>query len=208
MALFFQCHLFNLKFSNWSPVLVVLQILKCFPCYTAGQDQSKSVNVVFVSLLRKGTPDRDRNEGKLASAFAQVCLRAPVFCLINMCTYNTLPILLNARRMFLQAVGLMGREHKLPVSLFPLDWHEMDKQLGTHEVIEALWSMMNSTVHSHGFSLGQYMSEAADKKGEDVHFTDYALEQSGYNFSSNISGLAVQKEIYIPCCLGRNCHLL
>lgn len=32
-------------------------------------DRSLSVPVVFVSLLRKGTPDKDRSETKLASAF-------------------------------------------------------------------------------------------------------------------------------------------
>lgn len=70
--------------------------------------------------------------------------------------------------MLLQALSLMRKEHKLPVTYFALDWHEMDKQLGTHEVIEALWSMMKSTIQSHGFSLGCYIPEGAGEKGEDI----------------------------------------
>lgn len=34
-----------------------------------GQDASFKTPLVFVSLLRKGTPDKDRSEAKLASAF-------------------------------------------------------------------------------------------------------------------------------------------
>jgi hypothetical protein len=37
-----------------------------------GADPSLEVPVVFVSLLRKGTPDRDRSEAKLAAAFDAV----------------------------------------------------------------------------------------------------------------------------------------
>lgn len=34
-----------------------------------GADATRNVPLVFVSLLRKGTPDKDRSEAKLASAF-------------------------------------------------------------------------------------------------------------------------------------------
>ncbi len=46
-------------------------------------DPSALVSVVFFSLLRKGTPDRDRSEAKLAEAFDYVggawlaCCRLP-----------------------------------------------------------------------------------------------------------------------------------
>lgn len=59
----------------------------------------------------------------------------------------------------------MRREHKLPATYFALDWHEMDKQLGSHEVIEALWSLMKNTIHGHGFALGQYIPACDDHKG-------------------------------------------
>ena len=42
------------------------------PTLEAGQCPSLSVPIVFISLLRKGTPDKDRSEAKLASAFDTV----------------------------------------------------------------------------------------------------------------------------------------
>lgn len=39
-------------------------------------EQSLQVPVVFFSLLRKGTPDRDRSEAKLAEAFDYVSATA------------------------------------------------------------------------------------------------------------------------------------
>ncbi|GMH39713.1 hypothetical protein BSKO_07611 [Bryopsis sp. KO-2023] len=102
-----------------------------------GVDPSKSVPVAFVSLLRKGTPDRDRSEGKLATAFDQALL-------------------------------LMRRECQLPTTYFALDWHEMDKQLGTCQVIEALWSLMKSTVESHGFAAGHFIPQSVDQKVGEV----------------------------------------
>lgn len=50
------------------------------PAPDSDADPSRSVPVAFVSLLRKGLPDRDRSEAKLASAFDFVsgcCLRGP-----------------------------------------------------------------------------------------------------------------------------------
>jgi hypothetical protein len=42
------------------------------PPAAGGGDPSLAVPVVFFSLLRKGTPDRDRSEAKLAEAFDYV----------------------------------------------------------------------------------------------------------------------------------------
>lgn len=39
------------------------------------KDQTTSLPILLVSLLRKGTPERDRSEAKLASAFDFVSAR-------------------------------------------------------------------------------------------------------------------------------------
>lgn len=86
-------------------------------------DPSLAVPVVFASLLRKGTPDRDRSEAKLAAAYDFVMTQ-------------------------------LRKEHHLPVTYIALDWHEMDKQLGAHGIVEAFWNTMQTILPHHGFALG------------------------------------------------------
>eukprot|EP00878_Enallax_costatus_P030322 GHUV01033006.1.p1 GENE.GHUV01033006.1~~GHUV01033006.1.p1 ORF type:complete len:414 (+),score=91.02 GHUV01033006.1:1544-2785(+) len=83
----------------------------------AGTDASLQVPVVFFSLLRKGTPDRDRSEAKLAEAFDYM------------------------------ASQLRGM-HKLPVSYVALDWHQMDKELGSEALVEGFWAQLSSLLPS------------------------------------------------------------
>eukprot|EP00210_Caulerpa_lentillifera_P003458 g3300.t1 len=81
--------------------------------------------IVFVSLLRKGLPDRSRSETDLAAAFDQ-------------------------------ALSLMRRVYNLNTAYYSLDWHEMDKQLGTAGLIEALWATMKGMLKDHGVASGHY----------------------------------------------------
>lgn len=71
------------------------------------------VPVVFFSLLRKGTPDRDRSEAKLAEAFDYMASQ-------------------------------LRSLHKLPVSYVALDWHQMDKELGSEALVEGFWAQLSS----------------------------------------------------------------
>ncbi|GFH22720.1 predicted protein, partial [Haematococcus lacustris] len=82
------------------------------------------VPVLFVSLLRKGTPNQDRSEAKLASAFDYMA---------------------NALR----------KEHNLPLDYVAIDWHEMDKQLGSCGIVEAYWQAIKGLLPKHGFALGE-----------------------------------------------------
>lgn len=75
------------------------------------------VPVVFFSLLRKGTPDRDRSEAKLAEAFDFLA-------------------------------GQLRSLHKLPVSYVALDWHQMDKELGSEALVEGFWAQLSSLLPS------------------------------------------------------------
>ncbi|KAL6757783.1 SacI homology domain-containing protein [Haematococcus lacustris] len=94
------------------------------PGRTVAADPSLSVPVLFVSLLRKGTPNQDRSEAKLASAFDYMA---------------------NALR----------KEHNLPLDYVAIDWHEMDKQLGSCGIVEAYWQAIKGLLPKHGFALGE-----------------------------------------------------
>ena len=84
--------------------------------------------IVFVSLLRKGLPDKNRSETNLAAAFDT-------------------------------ALSNMRKMHQLNASYYALDWHEMDKQLGTHGLIEALWTTMRGMLEAHSLSSGYYVKQ-------------------------------------------------
>eukprot|EP00879_Flechtneria_rotunda_P031918 GHRR01035015.1.p1 GENE.GHRR01035015.1~~GHRR01035015.1.p1 ORF type:complete len:157 (-),score=42.15 GHRR01035015.1:389-859(-) len=71
------------------------------------------VPVVFFSLLRKGTPDRDRSEAKLAEAFDFLA-------------------------------GQLRSVDRLPVSYVALDWHQLDKELGSEALVEAFWTQLSA----------------------------------------------------------------
>lgn len=58
--------------------------------------------------------------------------------------------------------ALMKKQHGLPVTYIALDWHEMDKQLKTEGIIEALWSTLRSVLPRHGFALGQLVKVGPD----------------------------------------------
>lgn len=39
-----------------------------------------------------------------------------------------------------QVMAQLRKEHALPLTYIALDWHEMDKQLGHHGIVEAFWN--------------------------------------------------------------------
>lgn len=94
-------------------------------------DPSLQVPVVFFSLLRKGTPDRDRSEAKLAEAFDFV------------------------------AAQLRGVQ-SLPVTYIALDWHQLDKELGSEKLVEAFWSTLSAFAPGQGFALGTLQKVGPD----------------------------------------------
>jgi hypothetical protein len=116
--------------------------------------------VVFFSLLRKGTPDRDRSEAKLAEAFdfvaAQVrCCTAPASRVPRqgpqtgpapndrlpdpsgppLTPQHAPPAVPNPQLRGVQA---------LPVTYIALDWHQLDKELGVEKLVEAFWSTLSA----------------------------------------------------------------
>ncbi len=46
------------------------------------------------------------------------------------------------------------KEHRIPLQFIALDWHELDKQLGSHELVSAFWSTVKDMLPQHGFALG------------------------------------------------------
>ncbi|KAF8060490.1 SAC9 [Scenedesmus sp. PABB004] len=103
-----------------------------------GEDASLQVPVVFFSLLRKGTPDRDRSEAKLAEAFD-----------------------------FL-AGQLRSGPRRLPVSYVALDWHQLDKELGSEALVEAFWSQLSALLPPQGFALGTLIKVGPDHNDDDA----------------------------------------
>jgi len=93
-------------------------------------DTSEKFPIVFISLLRKGLPDKFRSETNLAAAFDM-------------------------------ALSKMRKLHKLNVAYYALDWHEMDKQLGTQGLIEALWTTMKGMLQDHSLASGYYSPQAS-----------------------------------------------
>ena len=96
-----------------------------------GGDPSLRVPVAFFSLLRKGTPDRDRSEAKLAEAFDFVASQ-------------------------------LRASHGLPVTYIALDWHQLDKELGTESLVEAFWSTLSAVAPAQGFALGTLQKVGPD----------------------------------------------
>jgi hypothetical protein len=37
----------------------------------------------------------------------------------------------------------MRKEHNIPLEYIAIDWHEMDKQLGSHGIVEAFWQSVS-----------------------------------------------------------------
>jgi hypothetical protein len=46
------------------------------------------------------------------------------------------------------------KEHHLPLTYIALDWHELDKQLGSGELVGAFWSTLTDILPAHKFALG------------------------------------------------------
>jgi hypothetical protein len=40
--------------------------------------------------------------------------------------------------------GQLRSVHKLPVSYVALDWHQMDKELGSEALVEAFWTQLSA----------------------------------------------------------------
>jgi len=59
-------------------------------------------------------------------------------------------------------VGLLSREHHLPLTYIALDWHEMDRRLGTETLIHAFWSTVRDVLPRQGFALGELRKVGPD----------------------------------------------
>jgi hypothetical protein len=44
----------------------------------------------------------------------------------------------------LQLAGQLRSLHKLPVGYVALDWHQMDKELGSEALVEAFWTQLSA----------------------------------------------------------------
>uniref|UniRef100_A0A383VGT2 WW domain-containing protein n=1 Tax=Tetradesmus obliquus TaxID=3088 RepID=A0A383VGT2_TETOB len=117
-------------------------------------DASLQVPVVFFSLLRKGTPDRDRSEAKLAEAFDFLA-------------------------------GQLRSVHRLPVSYVALDWHQMDKELGSEALVEAFWSQLSALLPPQSFALGTLVKVGPDHTDNDGLDMDAAAASSAAAAASN-----------------------
>lgn len=43
-----------------------------------------------------------------------------------------------------QLAGQLRSVHKLPVAYVALDWHQMDKELGSEALVEAFWTQLSA----------------------------------------------------------------
>jgi hypothetical protein len=43
-----------------------------------------------------------------------------------------------------QLAGQLRSLHKLPVGYVALDWHQMDKELGSEALVEAFWTQLSA----------------------------------------------------------------
>lgn len=46
--------------------------------------------------------------------------------------------------LLLQLGGQLRSLHKLPVGYVALDWHQMDKELGSEALVEAFWTQLSA----------------------------------------------------------------
>jgi hypothetical protein len=46
--------------------------------------------------------------------------------------------------LLLQLGGQLRSLHKLPVGYVALDWHQMDKDLGSEALVEAFWTQLSA----------------------------------------------------------------
>jgi hypothetical protein len=58
--------------------------------------------------------------------------------------------------------------HKLPVSYVALDWHQMDKELGSEALVEAFWTQLSAllppqvgSAAGKGFAVADHRLKAA-----------------------------------------------
>jgi hypothetical protein len=54
----------------------------------------------------------------------------------------------------LQLAGQLRSLHKLPVSYVALDWHQMDKELGSEALVEAFWTQLSALLPPQVSSCG------------------------------------------------------
>jgi len=148
----------------------------------ASNAKSESFPIVFVSLLRKGLPDKNRTETNLAAAFDK-------------------------------ALSMMRKMHQLNVAYYALDWHEMDKQLGTQGLIEALWHTMRGMLESHGIASGYFSRQPSEKGGPRTdwcgkHTMCWQSQQQGlarYNCAdsldrTNIASFFICVQVFVEQC--------
>eukprot|EP00210_Caulerpa_lentillifera_P002977 g2842.t1 len=125
----------------------------------------------------------------------------------------------NLASAFSKALSIMRKSHGLNTVYYSLDWHEMDKQLGTSELIIALWTAMKGILKEHGVASGHYMkngvpgrsqldSNRSDWMGRET--IDWISQQQGlvrYNCAdsldrTNIASFFVSVQVFLEqCCL-------
>lgn len=52
--------------------------------------------------------------------------------------------------------------HNLPITYTALDWHQLDKELGSEKLVEAFWTQLSAILPPQGFALGTMTKVGAD----------------------------------------------
>ena len=47
---------------------------------------------------------------------------------------------------FVQMTSQVRVQHKLPVTYIALDWHQLDKELGSDKLVEAFWTQLSAVI--------------------------------------------------------------
>jgi hypothetical protein len=121
------------------------------------RDPSLSVPIAIFSLLRKGTPDRDRSEARLAEAFDHLASQLRREGGGNgggACPSPPPPPPPPASSAAPRRAALLPPSARLPLTYVALDWHQLDRELGTEALVEAFWSQLAAVAPEHGFAQG------------------------------------------------------
>jgi hypothetical protein len=58
----------------------------------------------------------------------------------------TVGVMLSVCLAWLQMASQVRVQHKLPVTYIALDWHQMDKELGSDKLVEAFWTQLSAVI--------------------------------------------------------------
>lgn len=111
------------------------------------------------------------------------------------------------------ALSIMRKTYELNTVYYPLDWHEMDKQLGTDGLVEALWTTMKGTLKTHGVASGEYCREDTQKSESGTDWLSqgtiqWHTQQQGlvrYNCAdsldrTNIASFFISVQVFVEQC--------